>query len=174
VLGADGAVAHIERLSPALEQVDSSSGAIGSAAYGAIEELAKLIGEALASQVLRERWIDRLWDAINADEIPYLESLGRHWGPICGSVQRASAWADDQLGITSMALSPDPNLRGHYKGTVACLSALERAGRFEELLALVAKETTLLWHYREWGVRALVGMGRKAEALQFAEESRGN
>lgn len=64
-------------------------------------------------------------------------------------------------------------MRGHYKGAVACLSALHRAGRFAELLGVVERDPGLLWHYRVWGVRALVGMGRKADAIQFAEASRG-
>jgi len=174
LLGAEGAVVLLERLSPALEQVDSSSGAIGSAVHAAIGELAALIGAAPAPVAVRENWIERLWQAFNDDEIPYVESLGDHWGDICGSAERASSWADDQLWITTQALSPDPNMRGHYKGAVACLSALHRAGRFAELLGVVERDPRSLWHYRAWGVRALVGMGRKAEAIQFAEASRGS
>ncbi|MHB8508959.1 MAG: hypothetical protein ACYDGR_09990 [Candidatus Dormibacteria bacterium] len=43
-LAADGAVALLERISPALEQVDSSSGAIGTAVNNAIDELVPIIG----------------------------------------------------------------------------------------------------------------------------------
>jgi hypothetical protein len=39
VLGAEGGVTLLERLSPALEHVDSSSGAIGTAVRNAIREL---------------------------------------------------------------------------------------------------------------------------------------
>jgi hypothetical protein len=173
VIGAEGAVTLIERLSAALEHVDSSSGAIGSAVYGAIEKLAGLIADAPAPPAVREAWLERLWQAINDDEVPYLESLGDHWGTICGSTQRASAWADEHLWVTSQALGPDPSMRGYYKGAAACLSALHRAERFEELLALVERNPSSLWDYREWGVRALVGLGRKADAIQFAEASRG-
>ncbi len=173
VLGGEGAVALLERLSPALEQVDSSSGAIGSAVHAAIGELAALIGAAPAPADVRENWIERLWQAFNDDQIPYLESLGKHWGEICGSAERASSWADEQLWITTQALSPDPGMRGYYKGAVACLSALHRAGRFAELLEVVERDPRSLWHSRSWGMRALVGMGRKAEAIQFAEASRG-
>jgi hypothetical protein len=38
VLGAEGAVLFLERVSPALEQVDGSSGAIGNAVNHAVEE----------------------------------------------------------------------------------------------------------------------------------------
>lgn len=78
VVGAEGAVVLLERLSPALEQVDSSSGAIGSAVYATIAELAALISSAPAPAAVREDWIERLWQAFNDDEIPYLESLGEH------------------------------------------------------------------------------------------------
>lgn len=42
-----------------------------------------------------------------------------------------------------MALSPDKNLRGHFHGTSACLSALYRAGRFDELIETLGKELGL-------------------------------
>jgi hypothetical protein len=173
VLGAEGAVTLIERLSPALEHVDSSSGAIGSAVYVALEELSTLIAAAPATPELREEWLERLWQAHVEDEVPYIESLGRHWGSLCGSAERASAWADEHLWITTKALSPDPAERGYYRGAVACLSALHGAGRFDELLALVDRDPSGLWHHREWGVRALVGKGRKADAIQYAESCRG-
>jgi hypothetical protein len=72
-----------------------------------------------------------------------------------------------------MAWSPDPNLRGYFHGTTACLSALFRAGRHEELLALLQKDRLLFWPYREWGVRALAALGRPDEAIAYAEGSRG-
>ena len=46
LLGAEGAVTFLERVSPALEQVDSSSGAIGTAVHHAIEELVPVIAGA--------------------------------------------------------------------------------------------------------------------------------
>jgi hypothetical protein len=48
VLAADGAVTLLERLSPALEHLDSSSGAIGTAVNRAIAELVPIIGGAPA------------------------------------------------------------------------------------------------------------------------------
>ncbi len=46
VLGAEGAVRFLEKVSPALEQVDSSSGSIGNAVNKAIEALVPIIAEA--------------------------------------------------------------------------------------------------------------------------------
>jgi len=45
VLAAEGAVSFLEKLSPALERIDSSSGAIGSAVNNAIRALVPLIAE---------------------------------------------------------------------------------------------------------------------------------
>jgi hypothetical protein len=30
-----------------------------------------------------------------------------------------------------------------------------------------------MWHHRQWGVKALAAMGRRAEAIRYAEASRG-
>lgn len=172
-LAAEGAVLFLERVSPALEHVDSSSGAIGTAVNHAIEELVAIIVSAPVSASTREAWLERLWEAHAADAIPYIERLGDFWGDLCASPEIASAWADRLVGIVQMALSPDPKLRGFFHGTTACLSALFRAGRYEEILALVDQDPILFWPYREWGVRALAALGRPDEAIAYAEASRG-
>jgi hypothetical protein len=60
VLAAEGAVSFLERISPALEHVDSSSGAIGSAVNRAIDALVEIIASAPADAEIRNRWLDRL------------------------------------------------------------------------------------------------------------------
>ena len=119
VLAADGAVTLLERLSPALEHVDSSSGAIGTAVNNAITALVPIIAGAPADPERRETWLERLWTAHEADEIPYVERLADYWGELCASNEVASTWADRLVGITRMALSPDKDLRGHFHGTSA-------------------------------------------------------
>lgn len=173
VLAAAGAVLFLEKVSPALEQVDSSSGAIGTAVNHAIEACAKVIAEAPVDERTRDQWLDRLWEAHQNDEIPYIERLGDCWGELCASRERASAWADRLIGTVESVWSPARKPGGYFHGTIACLSALFHAGRFEELLALVDKALYSMWHYREWGVKALAAMGRKAEAIRYAESSRG-
>jgi hypothetical protein len=101
VLAADGAVALIERLSPALEQVDSSSGAIGTAVNKAIDALVAIIAAAPADPATRDRWLERLWAAHEADEIPYIELIGDYWGDLCASTEVASRWADELIGTTN-------------------------------------------------------------------------
>jgi hypothetical protein len=64
-----------ERISPALEHVDSSSGAIGAAVNHAIADLVPIIAGAPADAKTRDAWLDRLWEAHAADGIPYIEAL---------------------------------------------------------------------------------------------------
>lgn len=54
VLAAEGAVLFLERVSPAIEHVDGSSGAIGTAVNCAIEELVPILAEAPADAKTRE------------------------------------------------------------------------------------------------------------------------
>jgi len=70
VLGAEGAVIFPEKVSGALEHVDSSSGAIGAAVNRAIETLVPIVAQTPASDNLRVRWLERLWCAIEHDDIP--------------------------------------------------------------------------------------------------------
>jgi hypothetical protein len=170
VLAAEGAIAFLERVSPALEHVDSSSGSIGTAVGNAIGELVPIIASAPADAKTRDAWLERLFEAHQEDQIPYIERLADHWGELCASKEVASAWADKLVGITRMALSPDKNLRGHFHGTSACLSALYRAERFDELVDLLRVDT--IWPYKQWAVRAMAASGKKAEALRYAESCR--
>lgn len=82
---AEGAVLLLEKLSPALCQIDSSSGALGNAAHATVQELAPLISQAPVSTPVRRQWLDRLFEAIQEDDPPYIESLGDHWGDLCAT-----------------------------------------------------------------------------------------
>ena len=173
VLGAEGAVLFLEKVSPAIEQVDSSSGAIGTAVNNAIDALVPTIAKAPADGKLRDKWLERLWRAVEDDDIPYIEMLPDHWGELCVTPERASRWADEFIDAVRMTWGPNPELSGYYKGTAACLSALLKAGRNTEIMALLELAPHKFWHDRKWGVKALTSMGKKAEALRFAEDSRG-
>src|SRR5665213_2924155 len=128
------------------------------------------------------KWPRKLLSGLNAirvrptsrsaqvDEIPYIERLSDHWGELCASKEIASTWADRLVGLTRMALSPDKSFRGHFHGTSACLSALYRAERFDELIDLLRVDT--IWPYKRWAVRALAAKGQQAEAIRYAESSR--
>lgn len=82
-LAAEGAVLFLEKLAPAIENVDSSSGAIGTAVNRVIKTLVTIIAKADVDRAVREKWLERLWEAIQEDQMPYLESMGEHWGALC-------------------------------------------------------------------------------------------
>src|SRR5690606_32844473 len=103
VPAADGAVALSERISPALGHADGSPGAAGTAVSHALAELVPIIAGAPADARTRDAWLERLWDAHEADQISYIERLGDHWGELCASKDLASRWADRLVGITRMA-----------------------------------------------------------------------
>ncbi len=171
-LAAEGAVAFLEKVSPALEHVDGSSGAIGTAVNNAIAELAEVIASAPADRRTREKWLERLWEAYQDDEIPYIESLGDYWGELCASKVIASQWADRLLDGCRTAWSSDPSLHAFFKGATNCLSALLYAGRSQEILDLLEMEPHQIWDYRRYGVKALAVLGKTAEAIRYAEEKR--
>ncbi len=173
LLAADGAIAFIERVSPALEHVDSSSGSIGTAVNNAIAELVPLIASAPADSKTRAAWLDQLWEAYEDDGIPYIECLGDHWGELCGSQDVAAAWADELAQTVRMSWSADPKLRGFFRGTSNCLSALVAAERYDEVLALLELAPFKFWSYRQYGVKALAAQGKTTEAIRYAEEGRG-
>jgi len=173
LLGGEGAVLFLERVSPALGHVDSSSGAIGTAVNNAIAALVLVIAKAPAEDTLRDTWLERLWRAVEQDDIPYIELLPDYWGDLCVTPERASYWADEFIGIVRTIWGPNRTPGDHFKGTTACLSALFKAERHDEILGLIEMAPYRMWHYRQWGVRALLAQGKKDEALRYAEDSRG-
>ncbi|MDO8863812.1 hypothetical protein Q6D67_19145 [Haliea sp. E1-2-M8] len=173
VLAAEGAVTLLVKLSPALEQVDSSSGALGSAVNRAIDTLVPIIARADVDTPLRERWLNRLWEALQEDDMPYIEILGDYWGELSVTPEVASQWADEFLPVLESMWSPKAPPHGFFKGTTACLASLHTAGRHRELLALLDRAPFKWWHDRRWGVKALAAMGKKSEAIRYAEDSRG-
>ena len=93
-LAAAGAVLFLEKISPAIEQVDSSSGAIGSMVNRAIDTLTPMIAKAAIAPSIRKQWLQRLWQALQDDNVPYIEGLGDYWGELCAGAECASQWAD--------------------------------------------------------------------------------
>lgn len=84
----------------------------------------------------------------------------------------AGIWADD-LASTLRFCWSDPNPGNYFHGATACLSCLLVAGRHRELLELLELERHPMWHYRRYGVEALLALGKKADAVEYAEASRG-
>jgi len=168
---AEGAVLLMERLWPALQAIDSSSGALGNATNRTAHELIEIVLAAPAEGARLERQLDRLWTAIEEDGVDFLSEVRDRWGELCRTPERASRAADDFL--PGLRLSWSPAHRSYFKGSTACLSCLLAAGRHQELLYLIETAPFRWWHYRRYGVRALAVQGRTDEAIHYAEPSLG-
>jgi len=172
LLAAEGAVRLMEKLWPALEHVDSSSGALGSAVNKTLDDLIPLIIIAPVEAKTRNKWLKRLWQAMADDGVDYLGPVGDRWGELCGSMETANQWAEE-LMPTLKSCWTDPNPARYFHGTTACLSCLLVARRYQDMLDLLGLDRKPFWHYRRYGVEALLAMGKKSEALKYAEASRG-
>ncbi len=173
MLAAEGAVSFLSKLSPALENIDSSSGAIGTTVNRAIEALVPIIAKAPADPATRRKWLEQLYQAHADDSIPYIESLGDFWGELCANADLAGEWGDRLAETVETVWGRYPTEHGFFHATSMCLSAMLGAGKHDQLLALIDKCPYQFWTYRQWGVKALVAMGKKSEALRYAEATQG-
>jgi hypothetical protein len=172
VTAGDGVVSLVERIWPAFQDIDTSSGALGGTVYWTQQELLPILIEAPADRKTRDKWLDRLWQAVEEDGVSYLSPVEDRWGDLCCSREVASYWADQLIGLLRTAWS-DPRPGNYVRGTSVCLSSLLAAGRHQELLEVLALQRFPFWHDRKFGVQALLSHGRTDDALAYAEASRG-
>lgn len=127
VEAAEAAVCLIERICPTFELIDTSSGALAGAVNRALTEIIPLVVKAPANQKKRDRWLERLWGAIQGDDVSYLALVEESWGELCGGPGVAAFWADKLL----------PDLRGawsdwrpgaYVKGTASAFRAYLHLG----------------------------------------------
>lgn len=169
---ADGAVRFLAKLSPALEQVDSSSGALGGAARAAIDALVPVIAQAPANEATREGWLEQLFEAIQDDDPPYLESMDDRWGELCATPEISSRWADRLTDLVQHVNAE--RRRGQHAFTRAdslCYSAMFSAGRHDELIKLVGGDPRPMWRDLLWVGRVMLVRGEIDEAIEFMAKS---
>ena len=172
VRAAEGAVLLLEKISPAVRDVDSSSGALGTAVHAAVEELVPVICAAAVADPVRDAWLDRLFEAIQEDDPPYIESLGDAWGALCVTVERASRWADELLPLVRQVMAQRRAGRfGWFPCTSLCYSALFSANRHDELLSLLAEDAPTIWPFRLWGGRVFAARGDPDAAIAYMESA---
>ncbi len=169
ILRAEGAILLLERLWPALQQIDSSSGALGTATNKAVHEVVQFIIDVPCDNQIRAKWLERLWQAMEEDGVDFLFEVSERWGELCVDPAVASHWADELQPTLEYSWVHG----GYFRGGPACLSCLLKAQRHDEVLQLVDKAPYLTWSYRKYGVRALAESGKIAEAIQYAEASQG-
>ena len=127
---------------PRLVHVSSTSAADDlecgrNATNGVVEKMVPLIAAAPVPRRVREKWLERLLDAIQEDDPPYIESLGEHWGALCADPGLASQWADQLLPLVRHVMADRRSGTYAYsKSGTLCYSALFHAGRYDDLLAV--------------------------------------
>lgn len=73
----------MKKIWPALEQVDSSTGALGSAVNKTLGDLIPIVVNAPADEKTRSTWLDLLWEAMEGDGFDYFTPVGDRWGELC-------------------------------------------------------------------------------------------
>jgi len=171
VAAGDGCVALMERLWPAFQHIDTSSGALGNAIHKALEELIPLLIAAPAGKDTRAKWLERLFEAVQEDGVDYLDPVAERWGEIARDPDLVNHYADMLLGRMREAWA-DRQRYNHVVGSKICLSCLLEAGRYEELRGLLALRPFRFWPDNRFEADALLRQGLWQEALAYAEASR--
>jgi len=169
VLAADGVVNLMERLWPALEKIDTSSGALGTAVNRTLDELIPILIEAPADLATRTKWTDRLYQAVMDDGVDYLAQVETAWGDICSFPDLANRWADELLAPLHDCWFKAGEGFVWFKGAALCLSSLVKSGRYKELEELLTLQQRRSWYFERFGAEALARQGRVEEAVARAE-----
>ncbi len=169
VLAAEGTVGFMERIWPALEHVDSSSGALGNAVYSTLSTLIPVLIGAPADMKIRRKWAERLYQAVCDDGVEYLAPVEERWGEICGFPELANEWADRMLPILR-DIWTDERPGSWLVGATLCLSCLLETKRFDELAELLSLRSYRFWHFDKFGAEALARQGKVDEAIEFAKQ----
>ncbi len=171
-LASEGAIKLIEKLWPALQQVNTSSGLLGGAVADAVHEVIQHPIEAQVDLKTREKWLKRLWEAFQEDGVDYTMEVADRWGELCGSNELRQKWLEELMPFLEASWFEEEN-HSYFRGQTACLSCLLESGRCQELLDLVKRDSSRLWHTQRFGVKALLALGRPEEALDYANGLRG-
>jgi hypothetical protein len=165
---ADGVIALAQRIWPAFEHIDTSSGALGNAVRRTLEDLLPILIEAPADEKIRAKWLEQLREAIEGDGVDYLAPIADRFGQIAAYPALMNLHADCDLDMIRAAWSDHARFSHVTTGTLT-LSCLLEAGRYDELMALLALKKTSLWFDMKFGAEALLRQGHEDQALAFAE-----
>jgi hypothetical protein len=165
---AEGVIALAQRIWPAFEHIDTSSGALGNGVRRTLEDLLPILIEAPADEKTRAKWLEQLREAIEDDGVDYLAPIADRFGQIAAYPQLMNLHADRDLDMIRAAWADHARFSHVTTGTLT-LSCLLEAGRYDELMPLLALKKTSLWFDMKFGAEALLRQGREDEALTFAE-----
>ena len=171
LVAGEGVVILIERIWPAFQDIDTSSGALGGAVSGTINDLIPILVAAPTDRTTRARWLDRLFQAVQDDGVEYLSPIADHWGEIAQYPEFMNEYADRMIGLIRHAWSSTARYE-FVQGTTICLSCLLEAGRYEDLQDLLAIAKRKYWYWHRFGADALARQGLWQAAISFAENCR--
>ena len=168
VAAGDGSVWLMERIWPAFQDIDTSSGALGTAVARTLSELIPILAGAPADHATRSKWLERLFEAVQNDGVEYLRPAEERWGEIAHYPDLINKYADRLIEMVRRAWSDHQSFQ-YVTGTSICLSCLLEAGRYDELQELLATRRTKFWSWHRFGAEALVRQGLWEGAIAFAE-----
>ena len=168
VAAGDGAVSLMERIWPAFQDIDTSSGALGTAVARTLAELIPILIDAPADHATRSKWLERLFEAVQNDGVEYLAPVEDRWGEIGRYPDLINEYADRLIGMVRRAWADHATFQ-HVIGTSICLSSLLAAGRYDELAELLATRRMKFWSWHRFGAEALVRQGLWEAAIAYAE-----
>jgi hypothetical protein len=168
VAAAEGVIALAERIWPAFEHIDTSSGALGSAVNGTLVALIPILIAAPADEATRAKWLDRLRQAIQDDGVDYLFPFSEHFGEIASFPKLMNEHADLDLDIIRHAWS-DWERFSYVTTSTLTLSCLLEAERYDELTEVLALQKSRSWSDERFAAQALLRQGQDDEALAFAQ-----
>ena len=171
VLAAEGCVSLMERLWPALEGIDTSSGALGGAVHRTLDELIPLLISAPADLLTRSAWLERLFQAVMDDGVQYLSPVEDRWGEIAVYPELMAEYAERLRSLIRRVWVDEPP-GGHVSGTAICLSCLLEAGRYGDLIELLACARMKWWYWHRFGAEALARQGAWDAAIAYADSCR--
>ena len=171
VAAGDGVVSLMERIWPAFQGIDTSSGALGAAVFRTVNELIPILAVASADHPTRGKWLARLFEAVQNDGVEYLAPLEDRWGEIAQYPDLIDDYADRMIGMVRRAWADHQTFQ-HAVGTSICLSCLLEGGRYAELQELLATRRMKSWSSHRFGAEALVRQGLWEGAIAFAEAAR--
>ena len=171
VLAAEGCVSLMERLWPALEDIDTSSGALGSAVHRTLAELIPILISAPADVKTRGAWLERLFQAVMEDGVQYLAPVEDRWGEIAVYPELMAEYAERLRALIRRVWVDEP-AGGYVIGTAICLSCLLEAGRYGDLIELLSCARMKWWHWHRFGAEALARQGAWDAAVAYAEGCR--
>ena len=171
VAAGDGVVSLMERIWPAFQGIDTSSGALGAAVFRTVNELIPILTVASADHATRRKWLERLFEAVQNDGVEYLAPLEDRWGEIAQYPDLIDDYADRMIGMSRRAWADHQTFQ-HVIGTSICLSCLLEGGRYDELQELLAARRIKSWSSHKFGAEALVRQGLWEAAIAFAEAVR--